>query len=104
AAPKNRAAVPKLLALAETDGLLVQVEKGLYLHAETMELLKNQLLDALLEKGSMTLGEIRELFETSRKYAVPICEYFDRIGLTERRGDDRVLKTVTQCENPTENA
>ncbi|MBN1852477.1 MAG: selenocysteine-specific translation elongation factor, partial [Pirellulales bacterium] len=36
AAPKNRAAVPKLLALAETDGLLIQVEKGLYLHAETM--------------------------------------------------------------------
>jgi selenocysteine-specific elongation factor len=39
-----------------------------------------------------TVAEIRDLLVTTRKYAVPICEYLDRIGLTRRVGDLRVLK------------
>ena len=38
------------------------------------------------------MAEIRDLLGTTRKYAVPICEYLDRIGLTKRDGDLRVLK------------
>jgi selenocysteine-specific elongation factor len=39
----------------------------------------------------LTLSEIREILETTRKYAVPLCEYLDRIGFTKRQGDVRVL-------------
>ena len=38
-----------------------------------------------------TVAEIRDLLGTTRKYAVPLCEYLDRIGLTRRDGDLRVL-------------
>ena len=38
------------------------------------------------------MSEIRQVLDTSRKYAVPICEHLDRIGLTKRQGDVRVLK------------
>jgi selenocysteine-specific elongation factor len=37
------------------------------------------------------VAEIRDLLGTSRKFAVPICEYLDRIRLTRREGDLRVL-------------
>jgi selenocysteine-specific elongation factor len=37
------------------------------------------------------VAEIRDLLGTTRKYAVPLCEYLDRSGLTRREGDLRVL-------------
>ncbi|HEY7105803.1 MAG TPA: selenocysteine-specific translation elongation factor [Acidimicrobiia bacterium] len=39
---------------------------------------------------SLSVGEARELLGTSRKYAVPLLEHFDREGVTRRRGDVRV--------------
>ena len=39
----------------------------------------------------MTVAEIRDLLGTTRKYAVPLCEYLDRIGVTRREGDLRFL-------------
>ena len=40
----------------------------------------------------LTVSEIKELLATSRKFAVPICEYLDRIGFTRREGDLRMLR------------
>ena len=37
------------------------------------------------------MSELRELIGTSRKFAVPIFEYLDRVGFTKRKGDVRVL-------------
>ncbi|MGH2694331.1 MAG: selenocysteine-specific translation elongation factor, partial [Actinomycetota bacterium] len=41
--------------------------------------------------GPITVAEIRDLLGTSRKYAVPLCEWLDQTGATLRRGDERVL-------------
>jgi selenocysteine-specific elongation factor len=40
------------------------------------------------------MAELRDLLGTTRKYAVPIGEYLDRIGLTKREGDLRRLGPV----------
>ena len=42
----------------------------------------------------LTLSEIRELLATSRKYAVPLCEYWDKVQFTIRKGDLRLLAPV----------
>ena len=42
----------------------------------------------------MTVAEIRDLLGTSRKYAVPLCEWLDATGATVRRGDVRELGSV----------
>ena len=78
-----------MISLAATDGDLVEIGDKLYLHCEIEEQLREQLTEALGE--GMTLSQIRELLGTTRKYAVPICEYLDRIGFTERNGDIRRL-------------
>ncbi len=45
-----------------------------------------------MKSGSgLTLSEIRELLATSRKYAVPLCEYWDKVQFTRRSGDLRLL-------------
>nr|MDQ3878107.1 SelB C-terminal domain-containing protein [Actinomycetota bacterium] len=43
------------------------------------------------EHGSATVAQIRDLLRTSRKYAVPLCEWLDSTGATMRRGDVRIL-------------
>lgn len=89
---KNRESVPQLLRLAEGAGELVGLNSELYLHAETMEAIKRRLEPAFRERSGLTVSEIRELLDTSRKYAVPLCEYFDASGYTVRVGDVRSLK------------
>jgi selenocysteine-specific elongation factor len=40
--------------------------------------------------GKMTLAEFRSHFETTRKYVLPLLEYFDQIKITKRDGDFRI--------------
>ncbi|MDG2380256.1 MAG: selenocysteine-specific translation elongation factor [Pirellulaceae bacterium] len=88
---KNQQSVPQLISLAATDGDLIEIGDKLYLHCEVEQQLRDTLSDALGEGVGMTLSEIRELLKTTRKYAVPICEYLDRTGFTDRDGDLRRL-------------
>ena len=48
------------------------------------------MIGLLREKGEITVGEIRDLLQTSRKFALPLLEYFDREKITRRVGDKRL--------------
>jgi selenocysteine-specific elongation factor len=41
---------------------------------------------------SLTVGDAREILNTTRKWAVPLLEYYDRIGVTRRDGEVRLLR------------
>jgi selenocysteine-specific elongation factor len=47
---------------------------------------------ALEQKGQITLAEVRDLFNTSRKYAQALLEHLDALGITRREGDYRKLR------------
>ena len=92
-ATKNQSSVPQLITLAASDGDLVEISSDYYLHADVEQELKSRLTEAMAD-GGLTLSEIREMLGTTRKYAVPICEYLDRTGFTVRDGDlRRINKT-----------
>jgi len=42
-------------------------------------------------EGKVTIKTLRDRFNTSRKYAQAVLEYFDSLGITRRVGDDHVL-------------
>ena len=46
----------------------------------------------LAAKGSITLAETRDLFQTSRKYAQAVLEELDARRITRREGDARVMR------------
>jgi selenocysteine-specific elongation factor len=46
----------------------------------------------IVEHGRMTMADFRDLLQTSRKYAVPLLEWFDGRGITMRDSDYRTLK------------
>ncbi len=89
-ATKAQPSVGQLFELAAADGLLVKITAEYFLHAE-VERAARETVAARLTSGPLTTSEIRELLQTSRKFALPLCEYWDRSGFTRRQGDLRVL-------------
>ena len=53
-----------------------------------------------LGQPGLTVAEIRDLLGTTRKYAVRLCEYLDRVAITRRVGDLRWLAPNKMAENP----
>jgi selenocysteine-specific elongation factor len=89
--PANPQSVPQLIRLAAAEGQLVEISPQLYFHADVDQQYRQRLAKELADGGGLTLSEIREMLNTTRKYAVPYCEHLDRIGFTKRQGDLRVL-------------
>ncbi len=90
-----------MIRLLEREGSVVRITTDMYFLAGSIEQLKETLRKFLLEKGEMTAASFRDLIGSSRKYTIPLLEYFDRDGLTIRIGDIRKLKTaIGAAKNP----
>jgi selenocysteine-specific elongation factor len=88
----NAANLKDLFDVCVAEGLLVQVAGDLYLHADADAEMRRLVAEKLAGGGpGLTVAEIRDLLGTTRKYAVPLCEYLDRVGVTRREGDLRLL-------------
>jgi selenocysteine-specific elongation factor len=93
-AGSRSAVVPDLLALLRDEQKLVEISPSLYLDFDVEAELRRKVTDRLANGSTMTMADLRDLLGTTRKYAVPIGEYLDRIGLTKREGDLRRLGTA----------
>jgi selenocysteine-specific elongation factor len=71
-------------------GELVKVAEDLYFQKDILREIVAKVTSYIREKGEITVGELRDLLKTSRKYALPLLEYFDREKLTRRVGDKRL--------------
>ncbi len=63
---------------------------GFYFEKQVLEEGKKALVTYLNEHGEVTVADVRELWSTSRKYAVPLLEFFDQQKITRRMGDKRI--------------
>jgi selenocysteine-specific elongation factor len=91
AAGGNAASLKDLFDVCVAEGFLVRVTDDLYLHADADADMRRLVKERLSEQsGGLTVAEIRDLLGTTRKYAVPLCEYLDRVGVTRREGDLRL--------------
>ena len=72
-------------------GDLVRVGAHLY-RAEQLAEIRARLERTLRAEGRMTAARFRDVVGTTRKYAVPLLEYFDAADVTARDGDERVLR------------
>jgi selenocysteine-specific elongation factor len=81
-----------LLKLLADEGRTVRITDSLHLDRDVMEKIKADLTKHLAGKKEITMSEFRDLARTTRKFAVPLMEYFDTQRLTQRVGDKRVLR------------
>lgn len=89
-----RKAAGKLVA----DGRAVRVEGDRYYDAEVIARFKAAMRDLLEKQGRATAAELKEAMGTTRKYAMPLLEYFDSIGFTRRNDDARTLGPAASRE------
>jgi selenocysteine-specific elongation factor len=82
----------ELIRAVCAEGRLVQVSPDLVVAPELLERAERILRDLARPPG-VTVSAFREALGTSRKYALPLLEYFDARGLTRRQGDLRVLRS-----------
>lgn len=73
------------------DGRAVHIAGDLYLAADALEHCKQAVCAHLETGGAGTVAALKDAMGTSRRYAVPLLEYFDTQGVTVRSGDIRSL-------------
>jgi selenocysteine-specific elongation factor len=83
--------VQPLLRLLERDGRLVQVEADRYYDPAALSTLVGALRSGMEAGREYGPAELRDLLGVSRKYLIPLLEYCDRQGVTQRRERGRVL-------------
>ncbi|MFL6336392.1 MAG: selenocysteine-specific translation elongation factor [Pyrinomonadaceae bacterium] len=92
-ASARREHLRKLLQLLLDAGALVRVKEDLLFHRDALERLTASLRDyaARTPERLIDVAAFKELSGVSRKYAIPLLEYFDRERLTRRAGDKRLI-------------
>ena len=73
------------------SGALVQVSEDVLFKADTYGEMVDRVKEDLKENGTLTVADVRDKFDTSRKYALALMEHLDAVGVTVREGDLRRL-------------
>lgn len=72
------------------QGRLVKVSEDVIFLAETYRQMVERVVAEIRAKGSTNVASVRDIFGTSRKYAIALLEHLDAIRVTRREGDERV--------------
>ncbi|MGE5397519.1 MAG: selenocysteine-specific translation elongation factor [Chitinophagales bacterium] len=80
----------EILAYLEEEGRVIKVAEGMYFSAKGMDLARQKLNQFFDANKELALSDARDAWDNSRKYALPLLEYFDRVRFTKRMGDYRV--------------
>ncbi len=75
------------------EGKVVKIKAGMFVHRVPFERLRQELVTYLKENREITTQQFKELTKASRKYLIPLIEYFDQIKVTLRLGDKRILRS-----------
>jgi selenocysteine-specific elongation factor len=82
----------QVLAALIDLGQLLKLSEDVLLLPETYEVGVEKIRAHLIAQKTITVAQVRDLFTTSRKYALALMEYLDAQGVTKRQGDERVLR------------
>ena len=81
----------QVLNVAEQQGKLLRIDGKLMFTQKNFIILREKVKQFFSNHPEMSVSEFKELAHTSRKYAVPLLEYFDKKKITYREGNSRKL-------------
>lgn len=88
--PSELVPEPDLLALLIDSKQAVKLSEGVVVSKKAYGEMVDKVMAQLLARGKITLAEVRDMFQTSRKYAQALLEHLDSQKMTRRVGDERV--------------
>ncbi len=83
----------EVLMLLLEEGLILKAKEDLYFYSEAVKALQQKLVDFLVAHGEITTPQFKEMTGVSRKYLIPLIEFFDAQNVTIRIGDTRKLRS-----------
>ncbi len=83
---------PDVLSALIDQGTLIKLSDDVMLLAATYQSAVEKIKAQLIANKTITVAQVRDLFATSRKYALALMEYLDTQGITKRTGDERILR------------
>jgi selenocysteine-specific elongation factor len=89
----NRDATRKVFQLLISAGDVVKITEDLYVSGKALTHLQRRLSAhaAATSDRLVDVPKFKEIAGVSRKYAIPLLEYFDREKITLRKGDKRLI-------------
>jgi len=81
----------RLLGALQGMGRIFRLEGDLYFLHSALTEADRRLQEYAAGREEISVSEFRELLGTTRKYAVPLLNWFDHTGRTERIGDNRII-------------
>jgi selenocysteine-specific elongation factor len=84
--------IQDVLMLLVEEGQIVKTKDDLYFDAGAVAKLKAKLVEFLKSNGEITTPQFKEMTGVSRKFVIPLIEYFDANKVTLRVGDSRKLR------------
>ncbi|MBI9079298.1 MAG: selenocysteine-specific translation elongation factor [Pseudodesulfovibrio sp.] len=81
--------VSSVFKVLQEQGQLVRVKDDMYYHAVALDSIKMKIVGFFEDHQEMSAPDFKELTGLSRKYLIPVLEYFDKEKLTVRVGDVR---------------
>ena len=82
----------ELFQLLVADRRLLRVKESLFFHAAALVEIQDKVVAYLTEKKEIGPADVKDLLGVSRKYAIPLMEYFDSQRVTVRQGERRILR------------
>jgi len=89
---EQKAKAQSIINLMLKDGDLIKINEDLCFWSEALNRLRSDYKAMLIKDGKATPATFKDLTGLSRKYIIPLMEYFDMNKLTVRVGDHRVLR------------
>ena len=82
----------EILALLVDEGRVVRAGDTVVFAASAYVKMADAVVEHIRTNGPIAVGDVRDMFGTSRKYALALLEHLDRERVTRREGDGRVLR------------
>jgi len=86
----NEAEFNEIVNYLINGGQLLKINQEIYFTSQAIERGKEILNNYFAGEKELSLATARDLLNTTRKYALPLIEYYDKIRFTRRAGDIRV--------------
>ncbi|MFO8101615.1 MAG: selenocysteine-specific translation elongation factor [Dehalococcoidia bacterium] len=83
---------PELLNALIDKGKVVKLSENVIFAASAYDEMVKRITEHLKSEGKITVAQVRDMFGTSRKYALALMEHLDEQKVTRRIGDERVLR------------